>query len=61
VRFTGQHKQVSGAGPVCRVLTRHGLPIAPGTYCAAKSRPPSARAVRDAQLKDEITRVRKEN
>src|SRR5262249_25089979 len=38
-----------------------GAPIAPSTYYAAKSRPPSARAVRDAALKAEITRVWKEN
>jgi putative transposase len=43
------------------VLSGHGAPIAPSTYYAAKSRPPSARAVRDGQLKAEITRVWKEN
>jgi putative transposase len=43
------------------VLTGHGVPIAPSTYYAAKSRPPSARAVRDEQLRGEITRVWKEN
>jgi putative transposase len=43
------------------VLSQHGAPIAPSTYYAAKSRPPSARAVRDQQLNAEITRVWKEN
>jgi putative transposase len=52
---------VFGAGPICRVLTQHGAPVAPSTYYAAKSRPASARAVRDARLKAEITRVWKEN
>jgi len=33
------------------------LPIAPSTYYAAKSRPLSARAVRDDALKTEIGRV----
>ena len=34
-----------GAGPVCHVLE-----IAPSTYYGAKNRPPSARAIRDADL-----------
>ncbi len=33
------------------------LPIAPSTYYAAKKAPPSARALRDAELKPEIERV----
>ena len=37
------------------------MPIAPSTYYAAKKRPPSARAVRDEDLKIEIQRVHKEN
>jgi putative transposase len=61
VRFIDGHKDVFGVEPICRVLTQHGAPIAPGTYYAAKSRPASARAVRDAQLKSEIARVWKEN
>jgi len=59
--FTGEHKEVFGVEPICRVLTQHGAPIAPSTYYAARSRPPSARAARDARLRDEITRVWKEN
>jgi putative transposase len=61
VRFIDEHKGVFGVEPICRVLAQHGAPIAPGTYYAATSRPPSARAVRDGQLKAEITRVWKEN
>jgi putative transposase len=61
VSFIDEHKQVFGVEPICRVLSEHDAPIAPSTYYAAKSRPPSARAVRDARLKDEITRVWKEN
>jgi putative transposase len=52
---------VFGVEPICRVLTQHGAPIAPSTYYAAVSRPPSARSVRDAALKAEISRVWKEN
>jgi transposase InsO family protein len=39
------------------VLSEHGAKIAPNTYWVAKKRPPSARAVRDEQLKVEIGRV----
>jgi putative transposase len=61
VRFIDERKGVFGVEPICRVLSQHGAPIAPSTYYAAKSRPPSARAIRDAALKAEITRVWKEN
>jgi len=61
VRFIDEHKGVFGVEPICRVLAQHGAPVAPSTYYAAKSRPASARAVRDARLKAEITRVWKEN
>jgi putative transposase len=61
VRFIDEHQGVFGVEPICRVLTEHGAPIAPSTYYAAKSRPISARAVRDARLRAEITRVWKEN
>ena len=36
--------------PICRVLSQHGVPIAPRTYWARRSRPPSRRAVTDAAL-----------
>ena len=42
----------SGVEPICSVLQ-----FAPATYYAAKARPPSARAVRDEELKPEIARV----
>lgn len=37
------------------------LGIAPSTYHAAKTRPPSATAVRDAELKLQILRVWEQN
>jgi putative transposase len=43
------------------VLSDHGFKIAPSTYYAAKSRPPSARRLRDEVLKVEIKRVYEEN
>ncbi|GGI66912.1 putative transposase for insertion sequence element IS986/IS6110 [Microbispora rosea subsp. aerata] len=50
-----------GVEPICRVLTAHGLKIATSTYYAAKSRRPSARALRDEQLKEHISRVHADN
>ena len=45
-----------GVEPICRVLQ-----FAPSTYYDAKGRPPSRRAVSDAELKVDIGRVYKEN
>jgi putative transposase len=46
-----------GVEPICRVLAEHGLQIAPATYYAAKTRPPSSRSLRDEQLKTMIADV----
>jgi putative transposase len=43
--------------PICRVLTQHGVSIAPSGYYAARHRSPSARAVRDERVRAEIERV----
>ncbi|MGE9809531.1 IS3 family transposase [Janibacter sp. G1551] len=43
-----------GVEPICAVLKEAGVQIAPSGYYAAKSRPPSARAVRDAELVEDI-------
>lgn len=43
-----------GVEPICRALTEAGAKIAPSTYYAAKTRPPSARAVADAVLDERI-------
>jgi putative transposase len=59
--FIDGNKDRFGVQPICRVLAAHGAQIAPSTYYAAVSRPPSPRAVRDAQLADEILRVWKAN
>ncbi len=42
---------------MCRVLCEHGVHVAPSTYYAAKTRPPSARSLRDDVLLVEIRRV----
>ena len=61
VAYIDEHRGQFGVRPICRILTEHGVAIAPSTYYAAKKRPASARAVRDAWLMAEITRVYKEN
>lgn len=43
------------------MLTEFGLKIAPSTYYAALTRPPSARAVRDEELMEMIDRIYREN
>lgn len=50
-----------GVEPICRVLTEHGLPIAPSTYYDASGRAPSKRAQRDKDLAIEIERVHRAN
>ena len=54
--FIEAHRGRFGVEPICRVMDS-----APSTYWAARSRPPSKRALRDAELKPEIRRVHKEN
>jgi putative transposase len=56
--FISEYRDAFGVEPVCRVLTGSGWQIAPGTCYAAVKRPPSARAVRDARILAEITRMR---
>jgi putative transposase len=57
ISFIDDHKDRFGVEPICRVLSGHGCQIAPSTYYAAKARPASARAIRDAALLVEINRV----
>jgi putative transposase len=49
---------VFGVEPICRVLSAHGLQIAPSTYYEARSRRPSRRVVRDAELVELIAAAR---
>jgi putative transposase len=55
--FIDAHRARFGVAPICRVLSEHGMPIAPETYYAHKRRKPCARAVRDEQVLAEIRRV----
>ncbi len=54
--FIDVHREEYGVEPICAML-----PIAPSTYYAKKSRPPSERSLRDGRLKIEIIRVYEEN
>ena len=56
MRYIDQYKERFGVEPICQTLE-----IAPSTYYAAVSRPPSARRLRDEELKPEIARVHREN
>ena len=54
--YIDANKDRFGVEPICR-----HLPIAPSTYYDARSRPPSARTLRDEELKSEIARVHADN
>jgi len=55
--FITDHKDRFGVEPICRVLTEHGVKIAPSTYYAGLRRPASARAIRDVELVGHIERI----
>jgi putative transposase len=61
VDYIDQHRDRFGVEPICAVLKDAGVQIAPSTYYAAKTRPPSARAVRDAALTEDIKVAHKAN
>lgn len=48
--FIDEHREVFGVEPICTVLSEHGVKIAPSTYYEARSRRPSKRALRDAEI-----------
>lgn len=54
--YIDRHRDQYGVEPICQALE-----FAPSTYYARAARPPSARAIRDAELIDQIRRVYKEN
>jgi putative transposase len=55
-RYIDAHRDAYGVELICRTLQ-----IAPSSYYAAKTRPPSARQVSDAALTDVILRVHRAN
>jgi putative transposase len=56
VIFIEGHRKWWGVEPICRALQ-----VAPSTYYAARSRPPSVRQRRDEELKPVIRRVHREH
>ena len=59
--FIDQYRTRFGVEPICRVLRERNVGIAPSTYYAYKSRPPSARTQRDAWLIEQIRRTHQDN
>jgi putative transposase len=57
IAFIEAHRSRFGVEPICRVLSEHGVRIAPSTYYAHRTRPVSARSRRDEQLKLVIAEV----
>lgn len=55
-RFVDLHRERFGVEPICTTLQ-----VAPSTYYAARTRPPSDRALRDAWLTERIRRVHEAN
>ena len=54
--FIDARREEYGVEPICACL-----PIAPSTYYAAKSRPPSARSLRDDGLLEKIRKIWKDS
>ncbi len=48
--FITAHRERFGVAPICRALSAHGVKIAPRTYWAHVSRPPSKRAMWDMAI-----------
>ncbi|MFE4665187.1 IS3 family transposase [Streptomyces sp. NPDC056716] len=64
VAFIDEHRdRFGGVEPICRTLTEHDCKIAPSAYYAHKKRldAPSARTVRDTELKELIRQVHTDN
>jgi putative transposase len=57
IQFIDDHRDRFGVEPICRVLSKHAVKIAPSGYYAFKKRPPSSRALRDAELVQRIEDV----
>ena len=61
VDFIDAHKTRFGVVPICRVLSQHSCGIAPSSYYAYRSRPPSQRRLLDEALLPEIVRVQSDS
>lgn len=49
-QFIDEYRDRFGVVPICAALSEHGAPIAPRTYWAWRSRPPSKRALWDTVI-----------
>ncbi len=61
VDYLDEHQERFGVEPVCAVLKDAGVQIAPSTYYAAKTRPPSARSTSDVTTTTLIEQVHADN
>ncbi|MEU9247931.1 IS3 family transposase [Streptomyces sp. NPDC048385] len=61
VAYIDKYKETFGVQPICDVLAETDAPIAPSTYYAARTRPPSARSLRDEEITKEIRRIYEAN
>jgi putative transposase len=52
ISYIDEYRRSFGVEPICRTLA-----VAPSSYYAAKTRPPSTRAIRDESLAADITRI----
>ena len=57
VAFIDSVRERFGVEPVCHVLSQFVCKIAPGTYYAAKKRPPSARQLRDEKIEEVLLEI----
>ena len=60
MQFINDHREEFGVEPICRVLSEHGVPIAPSTYYDARDRAPSKRELRDIEITELIAQARAE-
>lgn len=61
VAYIDAYRNEFGVEPICRALEDTPAQIAPSSYYAARTRPLSARALRDEDLCAAITRIHEEN
>jgi putative transposase len=61
VAFVDSQQEEHGVQPVLQALESTPAQIAPSTYYAAKTRPASARSVRDTEVTSLIERIHREN
>ena len=54
VGFIDDYRVRFGVEPICRVLSGHGVQVAPSGYYAFKARTPSKRALSDAYVWERI-------